>query len=93
MESIGLHQYSFTNCSSIHIERLGPNSIDVPISKICADRVVLALGAEVHNTLRRMGIDSFRLPHPSPRNRAFNDPSYESQMLERLRNYLQQCNL
>lgn len=51
-------------------------------------KVVIALGSFVERACKKHQIDSFKVDHPSPRNRNFNDPSYEAQMVERLRQFL-----
>ena len=50
--------------------------------------VIIALGSFVERVCKKYDIDAFKIDHPSPRNRNFNDPSYEPQMISRLREYL-----
>jgi len=49
---------------------------------------VVALGNLVSNSLKRIDIQHFKMPHPSPLNRLLNDRSYEQEMLNRLRSYI-----
>jgi uracil-DNA glycosylase len=49
---------------------------------------VIALGCWVSSVLKRNGIEHLKIDHPSPRNRNFNDPTYEGRMLTVLREYL-----
>lgn len=49
---------------------------------------VLALGGFASRVLNRIGVPHHRLPHPSPRNRQFNDPSFEPAMIKEARKYL-----
>ena len=51
------------------------------------DRII-ALGGFVSMTLNRLGIDHFKMPHPSPRNRLLNDKDYEKTMIKQCRKYL-----
>ena len=49
---------------------------------------ILALGSFVSEALNKAGIPHYKLPHPSPRNRQFNDDNFESQMLVECGKYL-----
>ena len=49
---------------------------------------VVALGALVSQILTAMGVQHFKMPHPSPRNRLLNDKSYETNILKQLKEYL-----
>jgi len=49
---------------------------------------VLALGGFVSLALERLGIDHFKMPHPSPLNRQLNDKSYEKKILKECKEYL-----
>jgi len=48
---------------------------------------VLCLGGFPHRCLEKLGVEHFKLPHPSPRNRLL-DPSYIQETLKRCRAYL-----
>lgn len=50
---------------------------------------IVALGNEVSNTLKKMGVEHFKLPHPSPRNRLLNDKDFETERLEACREYIE----
>jgi len=49
---------------------------------------VVALGALVSQILTAMGVQHFKMPHPSPRNRLLNDKAYEENVLKQLKEYL-----
>lgn len=49
---------------------------------------VLALGGFVSSALERLGVDHFKMPHPSPLNRLLNDKKYEKQILKQCKEYL-----
>jgi len=49
---------------------------------------VVALGSLVSQILTAMGVQHFKMPHPSPRNRLLNDKDYEANILNRLKEYL-----
>ena len=51
-------------------------------------RRVIALGNFVSDALKKSGIEHFKLPHPSPRNRMLNDPKKISQILQECAKYL-----
>lgn len=62
---------------------------------IYAPDVIICLGDKAfehlkiyHNSIIPETIKVFKAPHPSPRNRKFNDPSYEAKMLRELKNWL-----
>jgi hypothetical protein len=80
----------FHNVIEHHIAN--PKIKDVYLERVagysqCASKI-LALGNFVSNVLTKLGIDHFKLPHPSPRNRKFNDPLFEDKILKLCYNYL-----
>lgn len=48
----------------------------------------IALGNEASDRLAKVGIEHFKLPHPSPRNRKLNDPKFIDSELEKCKDYL-----
>lgn len=50
---------------------------------------VIALGNFVSYSLDRIGVDHFRMPHPSPRNRLLNDSDLETRYLRECKEYLE----
>lgn len=53
---------------------------------------ILTLGNVPHDILKSFGVSSFKLPHPSPRNRVLNNKEYEQQILEKCKNYINGVN-
>lgn len=56
---------------------------------ISPDFKIVALGGVASAVLKRMGVDHFKLPHPSGRNRQLNDPSVEKRALKELKQWLE----
>ena len=48
----------------------------------------IALGNEASQRLKEVGIEHFKLPHPSPRNRKLNDKGYVDYQLYRCYDYI-----
>jgi hypothetical protein len=83
MDSLGIHSFSFMNChqGSGNFDR-GAVDISFLHGVVCMHRgPVIALGNDVSKILKSMDIGHFRAPHPSPRNRKFNNPDFERLML------------
>ena len=80
-DGAGIGYASFINASEVKIEHL----------KTMADEYsgVLALGSAVQFHLGRAGIKFLGVPHPSPRNRLFNDPAFELTVVKLIRKYVQ----
>lgn len=55
--------------------------------------VVLALGGFVSGVLNSIDVEHFKLPHPSPRNRLLNSKEYETEVLNRCKEYVEQYNV
>lgn len=93
-EQINLPIFSFMNLSDDPEWDFKYKSIDKKmIVQMLSDRdIIVALGSQVYNTLKRLGFNSFKMPHPSPLNRQLNDSEYEKQMLSELKDYVERCN-
>jgi uracil-DNA glycosylase len=48
----------------------------------------VSLGNNAEKVLKRLDIESFKLPHPSPRNRKLNDKFYEKKILKECKQWL-----
>ena len=49
---------------------------------------IITLGNEVSQYFNKLNIQHFPAPHPSPRNRKFNDKSFEPSVIKSLQSYL-----
>lgn len=85
-----LTEWSFHNVIPDKVNSYSLDDVDVKglHEAVKGKKRVIALGGFVERACRKHGIECFRVDHPSSRNRNFNDPSYEPQMLERLKEYL-----
>ena len=82
--------YSFTNLCAHHKEFLKMADIDgIFIQKITKNyNKIITLGGFVSQYITKMGINHYAAPHPSPRNRKFNDKSFEPMIVNELKEYL-----
>ena len=82
--------YSFTNLCAHHKEFLKNDDIDgTIIQKITKNyNKIITLGGFVSQYITKMGINHYAAPHPSPRNRKFNDKSFEPMIVNELKEYL-----
>lgn len=91
---MGISEPQFVNVSA----KVTPNNRPLKKSEYELERLkrdvrgrrVVALGSTASDALRRIGVDHFRLPHPSPRNRKLNDPSYVEELLNECRKFLEE---
>ena len=90
LDACGVDIYSFTNLCAHHSDSIKAADIDETLIKECVKpyNKVIALGNEVAHYFKKKGIDCFHAPHPSPRNRKFNDKSYESTVINGLQKYI-----
>lgn len=89
MTKVGVKHFSFTNC--VHdsgVVTLKDVDRDFLLTCLNGYDKIIALGGFASAALKRLDINHFKLPHPSPRNRALNDKSYEIEMLSSCENYL-----
>ena len=82
--------YSFTNLCAHHKEFLKMADIDgIFIQKITKNyNKIITLGGFVSQYVTKIGVPHFAAPHPSPRNRKFNDKSYEPMVVNEIKEYL-----
>lgn len=89
MDAAKIQYFSFMNCFDEVCDSPKPSMVDSDRFKfIDDDYIVLALGGFVSATLNRLNVEHYRLPHPSPRNRLFNDVCYEKLVIKQLKAYL-----
>lgn len=90
MNAVGVPHWDFTN---VVPHKIGDVTLDdVPwdvLKAWCGERrVIVCLGGFVARAIKKVDTgDSviICIDHPSPRNRNFNDPAYEPEMLKRLK--------
>lgn len=90
MESAGITAHAFTNVIPYHVDVEHNSHVDwdrVREKTSGFDRIV-ALGGFSSSVLTRLRIKHLALPHPSPRNRKFNDKSFESTVIDQLKTYI-----
>lgn len=88
-------EYDFDNVISYHVGKERIEHVDTARVKRIASKYskIFTLGHFAHSVLNVLGISHYALPHPSPRNRQFNEPEFEAQTLSKivhsgfLRNY------
>ena len=87
---LNLPIFSFTNLSDDPHWDFKFKSLDKDfiVQSVQNYDIIVSLGSQVHSTLKRLGFDSFKLPHPSPLNRQINDPTYIKHQLDQLKEYL-----
>lgn len=89
MSAARVKHYSFLNCFDEVCAVPKPSMIDSERFQFIDDAyTVLALGGFASAALNRLNIAHHRLPHPSPRNRLFNDVDYEKLVIKQLKAYL-----
>ena len=86
----GVNHFSFVNCSD-KVGEIKYFDVDYPTLEGCLKyhTKVFALGGFASTVLKRLNKTHIMLPHPSPRNRKFNDPKYEPLVMEQLKEYME----
>jgi hypothetical protein len=82
-----LDKWDFMNCSD---EPGDKYTIDFDRLKDAGQQFdkIIALGNVASNALKKVGVDHFKMPHPSPLNRQLNDKQFEKTMIEKCYNYI-----
>lgn len=89
MTEAGVKHFSFMNCFDEQCDTPKMSMVDQSrFYWVDDDYRVLALGSFASSVLNRVGIQHHKLPHPSPRNRLFNDKKYEKIVIKQLKGYL-----
>lgn len=90
MKAVDQREWSFHNVIPNVVGSSNMDDVDVSALKtaVRGKKIVIALGSFVERVCKKYGIDNFKIDHPSPRNRNFNDHTYEAQMLSGLKNFL-----
>ena len=82
-----LDEWDFMNCSD---EPGDKYIIDFDRLKDAGQQFdkIIALGNVASNALKKVGVDHFKMPHPSPLNRQLNDKQFEKTMIKECYNYI-----
>ena len=90
MDAMGVKYFSFVNCAhdTGAINKITSEEADYLRSCIQDHDVVLTLGGFAHACTKKLNVESFKLPHPSPRNRLLNDRSFEARVLDDCKRYI-----
>ena len=82
--------YSFSNIYAHHKELLKNTDIDrTYVQNITKNyNKIITLGGFVSQYFNKMDIKHYAAPHPSPRNRKFNDKTYEPGVIDELKEYI-----
>lgn len=89
MDVFQIHHFSFTNTFWHQTNK--PSIQDVDLDSLnCVHKYnkVIALGNFSSMILTHMGVKHFKMPHPSPRNRIFNDKNKENELLTKCKHYI-----
>ena len=91
MKDVNQPEWSFHNVIPNVVGSSSMQDVDVSalLKAVNGKKTIIALGTFVERVCKKHNIDSFKIDHPSPRNRNFNDPTYESKMLNSLKTFLQ----
>ena len=82
--------FGFSNLILEHSPKPNVKIIDKELimSYISDNTIILALGNFVSDSLKKMKIDHFKLPHPSGLNRKLNDKEYVKRILRYCKFYI-----
>lgn len=86
----GVNHFSFVNCTD-KVGNVKFSDVDYDTLNVCLNyhTDVFALGSFASTVLRRLNKTHIKLPHPSPRNRMFNDPTFEPMIMKQLKEYVE----
>lgn len=89
MTDIGFPNYDFVNVSDKKGDFTYTEKDLIKIKNIASKYdTVVGLGGAVSGILKKLDIDHFKFPHPSGRNRQWNDPTFLSKCLDECQEYL-----
>ena len=90
MDKLQIERFSFTNCfhEAGDTKKLSADERSFLLTCAQGYDIVLSLGGFAHQNLKKLNIESFKLPHPSPRNRALNSSEFEARELDRCNTYI-----
>ena len=84
-ERLGI-KYDFANVIEHHVKKESVDDVSfIRILRLTMQYdKILTLGKFPDSVLTKMKIEHYALPYPSPRNRQFNDPTFEEKTLQKL---------
>jgi hypothetical protein len=90
MRIVGCHEWDFYNVIPHTVNSTSMSDVDpIELLYTTQNRVkIVALGGFVSRVCNKYNVPHYRIDHPSPRNRNFNDPNYQARMLAGLDRYL-----
>ena len=89
MSMMNVEVFSFTNTFWHQTNKPSINDVDISTLDCIRDYdSVIALGGFVSSVLDKAGIEHFKMPHPSPRNRVLNDKDLEKKLIEDCNKYI-----
>jgi len=90
MDYVGVEAWDFHNVIPHKINSYDLKDVDKTALIIAVQdkKVVISLGGFVERACKKYSIDTYKIDHPSPRNRNLNSKDYELAMLESLKQYL-----
>jgi hypothetical protein len=90
LDEVGIKEWDFHN---VIPEKVNSNNIkdvdrDKLLKAVDGKKIIIALGGFVERACKKYSIDSYKIDHPSPRNRNLNSKEYEHNMLLNLKEHL-----
>ena len=90
MDHVGLKEWDFHNVIPNKINSYDIKEVDEKKLKkaVKNKKIIIALGGFVERVCKKYSISNYKIDHPSPRNRNLNSKEYEQNMLNELKDYL-----
>lgn len=90
MDYVGVEAWDFHNVIPHKINSYDLKDVDSSalMNAVKGKNTVISLGGFVERACKKHSIDTYKIDHPSPRNRNLNSKDYELAMLESLKQYL-----
>jgi len=85
-DQVGIKEWAWTNLSNLKLSELKLKEIDFDIKQIEGYKVI-ALGNLVAKYFEIKNIEHLKVPHPSGKNRMWNDPELEPKVIEEIRGF------
>ena len=88
MNECGVTTYNWNNLVDFHAKNLKFKDITKTFENK-EDEKIIALGNLVSTYLYRMGVKHLKVPHPSRKNRMWNDPDLEPKTINEIKKYIE----